>query len=311
MDTTPKQFIAVVKKLTEVLNSCGPRFGQIADSIYQHTAALRQSQAERQASAKQRQSEVGKEQKETRVRVDGAITVDLAQNLKGAIETECRDRKTSADEQLLWTKIGAGLLFLYSLFTLWQACSTKEMARTAQQQLISSERAYVSFSGLGNAIKGIGPSGAVTGDISSLRFDNSGNTPVPKGMVRVGHGFFDSGLPAHFDYPIDPGELAFTSPPKQTTVIDYNFPIDDEIKIRDRTARYFIWGTVVYRDIFPDSPVHVTEFCMEVQGLLRVGAGKVDVTDPNMTTIFKGSGCGTHTCYDQQCPDYNIFSKWR
>ena len=47
----------------------------------------------------------------------------------------------------------------------------------------------------------------------------------------------------------------------------------------DQTGHEFVWGWAIYRDVFPDSPEHVVEFCYKIGidgTLVPTEDGKVD-----------------------------------
>ena len=62
-----------------------------------------------------------------------------------------------------------------------------------------------------------------------------------------------------------------------------------------RLGRFHIWGWIIYRDVFPHSPIRLTEFCSHLMG------GNTE----------KGTGiapdiqaCSEHNCSDEHCKDY-------
>ena|SRR5579859_3796581 len=61
----------------------------------------------------------------------------------------------------------------------------------------------------------------------------------------------------------------------------------------------FIWGWAYYRDVFPKTKPHVTEFCTRITGanLLPNQAG-------GSTISFTQGDCKGHNCDDDQCRDY-------
>lgn len=71
-----------------------------------------------------------------------------------------------------------------------------------------------------------------------------------------------------------------------------------------RSQRIFIWGWVGYRDVFPRTEAHVTEFCEELHGLgvatyQETGKG-TKVLRPTVTFME----CAKHNCTDKNCKDY-------
>jgi hypothetical protein len=86
------------------------------------------------------------------------------------------------------------------------------------------------------------------------------------------------------EFPYRANDIA-ALPPIQTTIIN--------------GGRWHIfWGWVTYRDIFPKTPLHVTEFCQ------IMGAAILVRDTPQEPFRFGWTPCGHHNCADEQCDDY-------
>jgi hypothetical protein len=57
----------------------------------------------------------------------------------------------------------------------------------------------------------------------------------------------------------------------------------------------YLYGWVTYRDVFKDTPVHLTEFCRSLELLLMTPQGGVKQ---------EWAYCPVHNCTDEDCPDY-------
>jgi hypothetical protein len=73
-----------------------------------------------------------------------------------------------------------------------------------------------------------------------------------------------------------------------------------------KARRIFFWGWVIYNDVFPQTPVRLTEFCEEVNGIAVMGSS---VTNPNplipkMRPNLNLKECNQHNCTDEYCSDY-------
>ena len=69
-------------------------------------------------------------------------------------------------------------------------------------------------------------------------------------------------------------------------------PINVLQAIKDRTTYLYFWGWVEYQDVFPDTPRHISMFCVEitdVRGALVQGAE------------FNWELCSHHNCADDEC----------
>jgi pimeloyl-ACP methyl ester carboxylesterase len=63
-----------------------------------------------------------------------------------------------------------------------------------------------------------------------------------------------------------------------------------------QTQRWFVWGWIGYKDVFPNTEPHVTEFCKFIIG--------VEI-DRNLKSSFKFHDCPDHNCTDKDCADYD------
>jgi hypothetical protein len=68
----------------------------------------------------------------------------------------------------------------------------------------------------------------------------------------------------------------------------------------------FVWSWVYYRDVFPKTKPHVTEFCNQLTGINFVTQNYNPL--PGQSTAgnlnFSYAGCRSHNCDDEQCKDY-------
>jgi hypothetical protein len=68
-----------------------------------------------------------------------------------------------------------------------------------------------------------------------------------------------------------------------------------------------LWGIATYRDIFPDTKPHLTEFCVMLTSMeMTVNPAKPPPRPPyNPEDItFNFTTCQYHNCVDQECKDY-------
>lgn len=62
--------------------------------------------------------------------------------------------------------------------------------------------------------------------------------------------------------------------------------------------KLFVWGWAHYRDVFPHTKAHVTEFCYKI---IRADF-RPDLPGAHIKFVY--SGCRQHNCTDEQCKDY-------
>ena len=64
---------------------------------------------------------------------------------------------------------------------------------------------------------------------------------------------------------------------------------------------WFYWGWMVYKDIFPDTEIHVTELCWKIEEIKwKVAENGKHVGKP----FFSAVPCVQHNCIDKFCGDY-------
>jgi hypothetical protein len=66
--------------------------------------------------------------------------------------------------------------------------------------------------------------------------------------------------------------------------------------------RFTFWGWFSYRDIFPKTPIHVTEWCQIMVDI--AGRPNTEGFGPNIAWQFNFENCEHHNCADDDCPDH-------
>jgi len=62
------------------------------------------------------------------------------------------------------------------------------------------------------------------------------------------------------------------------------------------TRHVYSWAWLIYRDVFPDTPLHLTEVCEELN--------TITVNSKEQTTNVYFRNCDSHNCTDTYCEDY-------
>lgn len=199
-----------------------------------------------------------------------------------------------------WLVIFTGLLsyFTYKLYKV--ADSTDETSRATQ-------RAFVSFTGISPnvALSNAQDRTKKQAQELTLNWLNSGATPAKDAVMVGSFEAWRGDLPQGFDFQ-DIAKVDSTSQivigPHQGTSMNIIVSIDNFRAQRAGTDRMFFWGWIAYRDIFPDSPARLTEFCTE---MIQVAIDpKKDMEDITNTLAWNTQTCRHHNCYDQDCQDY-------
>lgn len=71
----------------------------------------------------------------------------------------------------------------------------------------------------------------------------------------------------------------------------------------DHALPLVFWGWITYRDIFPDTKLHLTEFCKQSAMI------EVHPSTPQAPYEWGWSECDHHNCADEYCPDYEAIVK--
>ena len=190
-----------------------------------------------------------------------------------------------------------------------QVVGIKESNRINRESLESVQRAFITYKGT-QSERMIVPPGKYVHVFSPV-FENSGTTPA-----RAAIGAFDcaphlssepneamfKGTKARWSTIMTIGPKAIQNPGNKhmdETDLWLRDLGDDPITRLQKAIwmpRSFVWGWVVYKDVFQRTPPHLTEFCEELNGATAVS--------PGGKVIFDYLKCAHHNCTDEDCPDY-------
>jgi hypothetical protein len=174
-----------------------------------------------------------------------------------------------------------------------------ESLQISREALTSVQRAFVYPR---PDVQSVPPDTVQRGQVRmQIVWENSGSTPANAVTIHVSHHFSPTPLPQNFDYPDywDQGVPHVSTPtyipPKGSTASDMMSLSKEEIMgILGGRLRYYIWGWARYRDVFPSTPRHLTEFCYEVE---------VVPLDSNHSQPagIRLENCKQHNCSDEEC----------
>jgi hypothetical protein len=213
----------------------------------------------------------------------------------------------------VWTALFTGILtvFTYMMY---------DVSKTTNDTSRSSERAFITFAGPGLGMRLVGgptvnPKAEWAGQQMFFNFVNSGNTPARSVVIQMGVHDWPEDLPKGYQFPLDDDKIEATIGPKAQYSTDRNITKSMLEQNWHGKARIFIWGTVIYRDIFPNDAERLTEFCAE---LTHVTIGWLpspkppatppnDINDPQVgIAALQWQSCKQHNCYDEDCYDYPV-----
>ncbi len=86
---------------------------------------------------------------------------------------------------------------------------------------------------------------------------------------------------------------------EMTAGIDLRYPPFNQ-PVHVQKDKIFFWGIVFYRDVFPKTPIHLTEFCWNLSNIAFTKEGQAQP--------FYGI-CTSHNCTDMYCSDYKQLIK--
>jgi hypothetical protein len=95
---------------------------------------------------------------------------------------------------------------------------------------------------------------------------NAGNTPTKGAISCVNSMVSSRKLPDDFDFSdYGPSERIMIGPGAIMHANSVKIPLETMQSIYSGSAHAYIWGWIEYRDIYPETPLHRAEFCVEVE----------------------------------------------
>ncbi len=211
--------------------------------------------------------------------------------------------------ELLVFCVGIYVAFIYS----GQLGQMIESNKISRESLTSVQRAFMTYEGTQYrqfANKTVDGNNWVFEE----RFVNNGTTPAIQVMQRFWADELPNGLGEQKFIGEDAPEvktISGTVGPKEPHSIGPRFKSDffvfgnaptlPDLKHPEKnrpnlsTRNISFWGWIIYRDIFPETPMHLTEFCQNLQGV---------VFNPGTGVQLMFSNCKAHNCTDKYCDDY-------
>jgi hypothetical protein len=210
------------------------------------------------------------------------------------------------DSTLAWWWLLTGIMVaaIYA-FQLTAMLDSNKINRDA---LESVQRAFVTFSpqmNLGTRVEGK----RIVSFFPQVPTTNNGVTPT-KGMLdHINIYVTGAEMPRDFSFP-DTGDMTpvpVVLAPKGT--LSYGVgPIDVKAvqSVQDHTGHAYLYGWATYRDIFPNTKEHITEFCYELNVDPTIDIGDLRwITDHSYSVGSFNLCTQGHNCTDDECKDRN------
>jgi len=214
------------------------------------------------------------------------------------------------------TAVFAGVAALatvvYAFASVWQLIELSKSNHISREALESVQRAFVTYEGFTphrgvERVESDPLKNSVRWTFNS-KYENNGLTPA---KWTIGHSEIGviPGEPDEERFKDIRGEaLAFgTIGPKgvkevqpirlsETQIFDASLEDIKHLKSFKVQQNVFMWGWIAYRDVFLNTRVHVTEYC------LHINHARIDPVTENVDILAEN--CTHHNCIDEECEDY-------
>ena len=216
-----------------------------------------------------------------------------------------RDRLRLVVETLTLLSVVIATFFAYRALS--TATKSADIARVS---LESGQRAFVSFVSLSASRSHHTTKEQSHIDIlMNAQWENSGDTPAIDVVKRIEASSVLAAEPT-FEQFLGPEEAKYPSgtigpklrqnssvvrKPEEEIVGDaLSTELGKQWKVDFNTKKVYLWGWVVYRDIFPNTEPHLMAFCSRLIGVTRT----------KDTFLLNWTSCEAHNCSDRFCPNY-------
>jgi hypothetical protein len=174
----------------------------------------------------------------------------------------------------------------------------KRQADLMESSLVSVQRAFVFAKNIE-----IGPRVVDAGTNQTtewhfgIQWENSGMTPTKGLEIHVNFWSQPTPLPTGYPFPnLETTIIPFVLGPKGTTGTGpLRIPVQCLLRIQHGTQHAYLYGSATYRDIFKNTPKHVTKFCWTITGVSGNPASPTD------NVMFQWAAHNEHNCADDEC----------
>jgi hypothetical protein len=185
-----------------------------------------------------------------------------------------------------------------------QLTAMRESNTINRESLVTVQRAFLNMRTIvGGPFFGPGQ----TGYTFTTDWENSGSTPAI-GVINY-FGIVEKGIDddkiSTFPFVAEKDTVYQMSVvgPKATDTVGTRYEPDGFWMPVTTTRHIAFWGYRLYRDVFPGTDVHLTEFCEYLMNTYK----SIPTTSPHFAATpwsFSFSECPVHNCSDQDCKDY-------
>jgi hypothetical protein len=184
------------------------------------------------------------------------------------------------------------------------AKAARDSVDIAKLSMIAGDRAYVHFNGcrwISHRQNGESPV------FWRLRpcWINSGNTPTRNLLLYVHYELLDEPIQADYQFIRSTNERrpAMIAPKGLIESLPRDFLGEDLVAVKEGRKYLYVWGSAMYRDVFPNTIEHVTKFCVVATNIsgnpLEPWDEKTNIFDIAFVTFDR------HNCADEECNEAN------
>lgn len=299
MDITSQQFIALLAELKKIRE----HLDQLLNAVKEYKTT-----ADNTAKGQQKQPAPPPEVK---------AELHLPRAIEDAVAKKANEDGRWLEPNVITSGLTALFTFLAFAAAFWYAYEayiqtpkieqSADAAKNANVQLMAIQRAYIGWVGMSTPIGFLSPSNKAEFRQNCF-WQNTGNTlattinrcDMQQLRDEPSEDEFVGDIRETVHIPVFPhGNPA--GPQTQGRPEDFYI---NHGKARDNI---YAWGWMAYRDIFPGSDPHVTEFCVKLTA--------IEFRSPTDSHLYPGANmgwgpCKSHMCVDNGCKDYEEIAKF-
>jgi len=244
------------------------------------------------------------------IKISGAVEANVPPSLISKHDAERQEDKADNDKRF-WVEVATLVTVgLYTAVAFVQGCFMYTANTTTREALTSVQRAFVYP--ITTATQQQGMDGKLAGFFIRIGWANSGTTPTKDLTSHFSEKTYSGGLPKNFDFPdlwsngVEKVNRPFVLSPKGEVFTQQQMFMSNADNALEKAAvlpnseKLYLWGWAKYRDVFKDTPRHLTEYCYEVTPITQPPVKNV----PNGLIGIQFDQCSRHSCQDDECEDY-------
>jgi hypothetical protein len=239
------------------------------------------------------------------VLVTAALALYTALLYRATVDLGKRAKESAEEQAAKMERVATGIAASANAAS-QSVLTAKEMATTQRLVTNLQLRAYVFAVGLSNEY--YAPIAAKDSYTWRIRpqWQNSGATPTKGMTICTSAEIRDTVLPDNFDFPYAQSDVGTGLIAPRITLRGGPAPlqaitIQDIEDLQKRRKFLYLWGWAKYKDVFPDTPQHITKFCWQILALGNPRTFKPQSTNEGERVIFNYVYLPIGNCADEEC----------